>query len=171
MLEIVSWDSSVPRVRARWCWMSRTVIPPAYSDTIMSSSPPARRVPLGTSRGSKLPARSRGVSNPMSPTSVARVFGVNPLREFGEPRPAGSPFSYPRCPVSSAASPRSSTALTISGRNPPCPVSVSSPASTRSISTSSSPASIISLIARRAEPGPGGDVTPCGCPSSAAMSL
>ena len=27
-----SWDSSVPRVRARWWPMSRTVIPPAYSE-------------------------------------------------------------------------------------------------------------------------------------------
>ena len=73
--------------------MSRTVIPPAYNETIMSSRPPARRTPLGTSRGSKLPARSRGVSKATSPTSVASFFGVLPLREFGLPRPAGSPRS------------------------------------------------------------------------------
>ena len=73
--------------------MSRTVIPPAYSDTIISSRPPARRAPLGTSRGSKLPRRSRGVSSGTAPTSVASVFGVEPLREFGLPRPAGSPRS------------------------------------------------------------------------------
>ena len=36
----------------------------------------------------------------------------------------------PRCSVSSAARPRSSTALTISGRNPPSPVGANSPAST-----------------------------------------
>jgi hypothetical protein len=73
--------------------MSRTVIPPAYSETIISSRPPARRAPLGTSRGSKLPCRSRGVSSGTAPTSVNRVFGVEPLREFGLPRPAGSPRS------------------------------------------------------------------------------
>ena len=90
---MVSWDSSTPSVRARWWEMSRTVIPPAYSDTIISSRPPARRAPLGTSRGSKLPCRSRGTASGTSPTSVASVFGVVPLREFGLPRPAGSPRS------------------------------------------------------------------------------
>jgi hypothetical protein len=47
---------------------------------------------LGTSRGSNVPARSRGTSRGTSPTSVATVFGLVPLREFGLPRPAGSPF-------------------------------------------------------------------------------
>ena len=84
ILEIMSWDSSVP-TSGQVCWMSRTVIPPAYSDRIISSSPPARRAPLGTSRGSNVPARSRGVSNGTAPISVARVFGVEPLREFGRP--------------------------------------------------------------------------------------
>jgi len=93
MFEIVSWDNSVPNVRARWCWMSRTVIPPAYSEMIMSSRPPARRCPLGTSRGSNDELRSRGTANGTSPTSVPNVLGVDPLREFGLPRPAGSPFS------------------------------------------------------------------------------
>ena len=73
--------------------MSRTVIPPAYSEMIISSSPPARRAPLGTRRGSNVPARSRGVSSATSPTSVASVLGVVPFRELGLPRPAGSPFS------------------------------------------------------------------------------
>jgi hypothetical protein len=36
IFEMVSWDSSVPSVRARRCWMSRTVIPPAYSEMIIS---------------------------------------------------------------------------------------------------------------------------------------
>jgi hypothetical protein len=35
--------------------MSRTVIPPAYSEMIISSSPPVRREPFGTSRGSNEP--------------------------------------------------------------------------------------------------------------------
>ena len=93
IFEIVSWDNSVPNVRSTWCWMSRTVIPPEYSEMIMSSRPPARRAPFGTSRGSKLPARSRGTAKATSPTSVTRVFGLAPFRESGLPRPAGSPFS------------------------------------------------------------------------------
>ena len=93
IVEMVSWDSSVPSVRDRWWPISRTVIPPAYSEMIMSSRPPARREPFGTSRGSNVPARSRGTFNGTSPTSVARVLPLLPLREFGLPRPAGSPFS------------------------------------------------------------------------------
>jgi hypothetical protein len=93
MFEIVSCDSSVPSVRARWCWMSRTVIPPAHKEMIMSSRPPARRCPLGTSLGSNVDWRSLGTARGTSPTSVDNVFGVDPLREFGLPRPAGSPFS------------------------------------------------------------------------------
>ena len=54
---------------------------------------PARRSPFGTSRGSKLPLRSRGVTRSMSPTSVPSRFGVNPLRELPEPCPARSCFS------------------------------------------------------------------------------
>ncbi len=83
----------MPSVRARWWPMSRTVIPPAYSEMIISSSPPTRRAPLGTRAGVNEPARSRGTANATSPTSLATVFGVAPLREFGDPRPAGSPFS------------------------------------------------------------------------------
>lgn len=37
--------------------------------------------------------RSRGVSIPTEPTSVDTVFGIEPFREFGEPRPAASPLS------------------------------------------------------------------------------
>ena len=73
--------------------MSRTVIPPAYNEMIISSRPPVRREPFGTSRGSNVPARSRGTAKATSPTSVATVFALWPLREFGLPRPAGSPFS------------------------------------------------------------------------------
>src|SRR4029079_9669894 len=77
--------------------------------------------------------------------------------------------SWPRCSLRSAARPRSSPALTISGRNPPSPVSASSPASTRSISSSSSPASSMSLIVCRAERGSGASVTPSGCLWSVGM--
>jgi hypothetical protein len=48
---------------------------------------------LGTSRGSNDDARFRGTASGTSPTSVTSVFGVDPFREFGLPRPAGSPFS------------------------------------------------------------------------------
>ena len=92
ILLIVSCDSSVPIVRARWAWMSRIVIPPAYRLMIMSASPPTCRSPLGTSRGSKVECRSRGMSNGIDPTSECTVFGVVPFREFGNTRPAGSPF-------------------------------------------------------------------------------
>jgi hypothetical protein len=60
---------------------------------IISSSPPARRDPRGTSRGSNDPARSRGTASGTGPTSVPSVLGVVPFREFAVPRPAGSPFS------------------------------------------------------------------------------
>jgi hypothetical protein len=59
-----------------------------------------RREPVGTSRGSNDPARSRGTSSPrLAPRRRPRSpasWGVVPLREFGSPRPAGSPFSYPQ---------------------------------------------------------------------------
>jgi hypothetical protein len=104
----------------------------------MSSSPPIRRAPFGTSLEANVELRSRGWSNPMSPTSVPTVFGVVPLRELPDPRPAGSPRSYPKWSVSSASMPRSKTALTSSGRNPPAPVNATPPSSTRDISWSNS---------------------------------
>jgi hypothetical protein len=63
---------------------------------IMSDRPPTRRWPFATSRGSKVPLRSRGVTNSMSPTSVPNRFPMDPFREFPDPFPAGSYFSYPR---------------------------------------------------------------------------
>ncbi len=51
----------------------------------MSDRPPTRRWPFGTNRGSKLPLRSRGVANSMSPTSVPNRYPVNPLRELPDP--------------------------------------------------------------------------------------
>ena len=61
--------------------MSRTVIPPAYREMIISSRPPpTRRAPLGTSRDSNVETRSRGTASGTGPTSVSIVFGVVPLR-------------------------------------------------------------------------------------------
>ena len=51
----------------------------------MSDSPPTRRCPFGTNRGSKLPSRSRGVANSRSPISLPSRFGVYPFRELPEP--------------------------------------------------------------------------------------
>jgi hypothetical protein len=73
--------------------MSRTVIPPAYSEMIMSSRPSRRREPFGTRAGVKLPARSRGTARGTFPTVEDTVFGVVPLREFALHRPAASPRS------------------------------------------------------------------------------
>ena len=43
------------------------------------------RAPLGTSRGSNVPFRSRGVASSTGPASVRSVFAVDPLRLFGFP--------------------------------------------------------------------------------------
>jgi hypothetical protein len=93
ILLIVSADRSVPSVDTRWCRMSRIVIPPAYKLTIISSRPPSRREPFGTSRGVNVPSRSRETSGPTSPTCEASVFGLLPLREFANSDASGSPLS------------------------------------------------------------------------------
>ena len=58
------------------------VIPRAYIETILSSKPVNRVCPLATIFGSKVPLRSRGVSNSISPKSPFRVLLVPPLREL-----------------------------------------------------------------------------------------
>ena len=61
--------------------MSRTDMPCAYSEMIMSSSPPATRpARLGTSSGSNVPARSRGTASGTGPTPVCTVLAMEPLR-------------------------------------------------------------------------------------------
>ena len=65
--------------------MSRTVMPCAYKQMIMSSRPPATRPSrLGISSGSNVPARSRGTARPTGPTPVWTVLAMVPLREFPE---------------------------------------------------------------------------------------
>lgn len=89
MLDIVSGLRSVPIVLARWCWMSRTVMPPAYRDMIISSSPSSLLECLGTNLGGgDQPSLSRGTSTVTSPTGVDSVLGYEPLREFACPPPA-----------------------------------------------------------------------------------
>jgi hypothetical protein len=61
--------------------MSRTDMPCAYSEMIMSSRPPATRpARLGTSSGSNVPVRSRGTARPTGPTPVCTVLAIVPLR-------------------------------------------------------------------------------------------
>jgi len=65
--------------------MSRTLMPCAYKLMTMSSRPPATRpARLGTSSGSKVPARSRGTASGTGPTPVCTVLAMVPLREFPE---------------------------------------------------------------------------------------
>src|SRR3954469_6560146 len=72
--------------------MSRTVIPPAYSDTIISSRPPARRAPLGTSRGSKLPCRARGTASGHAPTPGAGGLRGRTVARVRAPAPGRVPL-------------------------------------------------------------------------------
>ena len=75
-------ETSTPYTSARCALMSRVVMPRAYRLKIMSLVEPSRRFRFGTSRGSKLPLRSRGTSIRACPALVITVFGVAPLREF-----------------------------------------------------------------------------------------
>ena len=47
---------------------------------MLSSNAVNRRACLGSSKGSKLPSRSRGVSIRTRPSSVSTVLAVTPLR-------------------------------------------------------------------------------------------
>src|SRR6218665_3200765 len=62
--------------------MPRTVIPPAWSETIISSSCDSRRLPVGTRRGVNVPLRSLGMRNSTSPAVVPTVFGNDPFLEL-----------------------------------------------------------------------------------------
>jgi len=73
--------------------MSRVVMPRAYSDRIMSSTWPSRRVRLGTMTGSNSALRSRGTAIRTGPAAVVTVLPYEPLREFPDPFPAGSPLT------------------------------------------------------------------------------
>ena len=73
--------------------MSRTVIPRAYIDRILSSNPSKRRWCFFTSWGSNVPLRSRGTSIGISPCSVTSVLSLVPLREVPLPVPCGAPGS------------------------------------------------------------------------------
>src|SRR5699024_9282062 len=105
-------------------------IPPAYREMIISSNPPSRRVPLGTSIGVNVPARSRGIASSTSPgLASSRFYPSCRCGRFSDPSADRSPFSYPRWSVSSACKPRSSAALINAGTMPPSPVSCTSPES------------------------------------------
>lgn len=93
MLEISSRDTDAPYTSAKWASISRVVIPREYSDSTTELMLLSRRVFFGTIAGSNEPLRSRGASMRTGPLTVVTVFGVVPLRELPDPRPAGSPAS------------------------------------------------------------------------------
>ena len=55
-------------------WMSRTLMPRAYIEMILSSKPGKRRWYFAISCGSKVPRRSRGISSSTWLVSVMTVF-------------------------------------------------------------------------------------------------
>src|SRR5947209_10700930 len=79
---IKSGETSTSYISARKPWISRTVIPRAYSARTLSSKPVKRRSCLAISRGAKLPSRSRGTSSARGPSSVSTVLAPVPLRGF-----------------------------------------------------------------------------------------
>src|SRR6266853_359677 len=88
---------------------------------IRSSKPSSLVCPLATICGSKLPLRSRGIASSIAPSSTSTVLLEWPLRLLPLPRPARSPFSYPRCSLSSAPSARSSSFFLSSLKSPSSP--------------------------------------------------
>src|SRR5216684_174585 len=88
---------------------------------IRSSKPSSLVCPLATICGSKLPLRSRGIASSIAPSSPSTVLLEWPLRLLSLPRPARSPFSYPRCSLSSAPSARSSSFFLSSLKSPSSP--------------------------------------------------
>ena len=68
--------------------MSRTVMPPAYRDMIISSSAPGLLERLGTDLGVNEPSLPWGTCTAASPAGVDGVLGYEPLREFACPPPA-----------------------------------------------------------------------------------
>jgi hypothetical protein len=61
--------------RSRRCpWISRTLMPRAYIEMILSSKPGNRRWYLAINCGSKLPRRSRGMASSIASFSVSTVF-------------------------------------------------------------------------------------------------
>src|SRR6202047_1561012 len=88
---------------------------------IRSSKPSSLVCPLATICGSKLPLRSRGIASSIAPSSPSTVLLEWPLRLLPLPRPARSPFSYPRCSLSSAPSARSSNFFLSSLKSPSSP--------------------------------------------------
>ncbi|KLJ05296.1 hypothetical protein SP73_24780 [Xanthomonas citri pv. fuscans] len=80
-------------VSSRCDWISRTVMPRAYNDKILSSKPAQRVWCLGISCGAKLPWRSRGISIGSSPNSPLSVLRLRPLRVLPAALATGSCLS------------------------------------------------------------------------------
>lgn len=92
-VEIRSGETSTPYSSCKCAWMSRTLIPRAYIDNILSSKPSKRVCPFLMSRGSNQAARSRGTSISTCPRLPLIVFGDEPLRELPELLPKGACLS------------------------------------------------------------------------------
>ena len=82
-------------------------MPRAYIEITLSSKSGRRRAYFSTSRGSKLPWRSRGTSRSIAPLSVSTRLRLWPLRWL----PVACSSSPPRWTSISASSARSATAF------------------------------------------------------------
>jgi hypothetical protein len=78
-VEISVGETSAPYISSKCAWIARTVIPRPYRDRILLSNPVHLVWCLGTTCGSKLPSRSRGISMGSSPNSPLRVFLLLPF--------------------------------------------------------------------------------------------
>jgi hypothetical protein len=149
ILEINSRDTLAPYTSSKWASISRVVMPREYSDSTTELTLLSRRVSLGTIAGSNNPLRSRGTCISTGPLTVVTVFGVEPLRELPDPRPAGSPTPYPRWWVNSEFNARSNTALVNSLSNPSAP-SIGVPDFTASLISESNVSAVNVSANRRA---------------------
>ena len=81
----LSGETPIPYSSSRCPRISRTVIPRAYIETILSSKSGKRRWSLAMSFGSNVPARSRGTSSVTFDVPVSIVFLDDPLRRLMVP--------------------------------------------------------------------------------------
>src|ERR1700710_516389 len=89
MLEIVSCDNSVPKVRSRWAWMSRIVIPPGVGgdDHVRQAADAALAL-------RHQPRVEGGVTVPRGGQIDVADLGLQPFRRGavpGVPRPVTGP--------------------------------------------------------------------------------
>ncbi len=117
-VEISVGETSALYISSKCAWISRTVMPRAYSERILSSNPVHRVWCLGTICGSKLPSRSRGISMGSSPNSPLSVFLLLPFRVLPLGLATGLFLSCPRCSAISASRARLTSRLVNCWRSP-----------------------------------------------------